>query len=243
MKPSQPATKPDDETNTNLLHCSRRHHHYISQHDALVTFLQQLQTPIDIIQPIAGNILFWQTNNGNDPPTSPNTSDRARRCIEAQQQLGWHLATCGVMTALWGNTIPDPKHLGLGSKWQAKVSRWLLQAAHHTWTDRNHERYRRDDIDAQNAQDRETEANVRKVFHLAHTFLSTYDQTELMHRTLEAQLAIPEASNRIWAQQQQRIIYRRIRLNRTRPNLTDIRQYFTPAQSTHRHPHHPNPQS
>jgi hypothetical protein len=187
--------------------------------------------------------VHWQTNNGNNPPIAPNISDRARRCVEAQQQLGWRLATCGVMSESWGNAILDPKSLGLGSKWQAKVSRWLLNAAHHTWTDRNNERYRQDDIDAQNAQDRETESNVRKVFHLANTFLSTYDLNELMHRTLDTQLALPEASNRIWAQQQQRIIYCRIRLNHTQPNLTDIRQYLLPAQRNHRHPLHPNPQS
>ena len=125
--------------------------------------------------------------------------------------------------------MPDLKSQDLGNKWQVHVSRWLLDAAHLTWTTRNKERHRRDAIDALNAQDKETEANVRKVFHLARSYLSIYDQAELMFYTLDQQLARPEPTNRIWAKQQLRVIYRRIRLNASRPNIQDIRQHFPVA--------------
>ena len=232
---------PQDETNVHLLHCPARYDHYISQHQAFTLLLASLHTPSDIIKPLADSILYWQTHGGSAPTFNTDASNRAQRCLRSQRKIGWRLATCGVMSSTWSNTIPDPKHLNLGTRWQTKISRWLLDAAYLTWTLRNKERHRRDAIDALTAQDRETEANVRKVFNLAHTYLSIYDQAELMYFTLDEQLTRPEPTNRIWAQQQLRIIYRRLRLNDSRPILPDIRQHLipTPRLQTH-HPTAPD---
>ena len=134
----------------------------------------------------------------------------------------------------WSQQIPDPQKIGTGNKWQSKVSTWLITSAHAIWLQRNAERYPTDPDTQLNAQRNETEAKLTKAYGLAQTYLTVYDQRELIKETLVERLNLPEPTNRIWVDQIIRIIYSRIRKNKSRPPLPDIRQFFSvlPATNT-----------
>ena len=92
------------------------------------------------------------------------------------------------MSKQWSAAIPDPSRSGKGQKWQTKLTTWLIQSAHDIWLERNNDRYQKDTIDDETAQTRETEAQIRRVYTVATTNLSIYDQAELLHDTLEERL-------------------------------------------------------
>ena len=71
-----------------------------------------------------------------------------------------------------------------------------------------------------NAQRNETEAKLTKAYGLAQTYLTVYDQRELIKETLDERINLPEPTNRIWVDQIIPIIYSRIRKNKSRRHKT-----------------------
>lgn len=75
-----------------------------------------------------------------------------------------------------------------------------------------------------NAQRRETEAQVARVFATLER-LPIYDRHEFIRETLDERLRKPEPTNRLWAAQTLPMIYRRLKYHIRHPNDQDIRQF------------------
>lgn len=223
---------PLEETNHHIYQCSHRIPDFHSRHSALQTFLTSIHTPTTVSTAIATGILNWasKASAATNEAFIITLPDPLAKCFQRQSILGWDLATFGLMDSHWCRLIPRATDKTMRTQWQAKVTKWLFESAHEIWKKRNSERNTIDPETKLNAQRRETEAKLIKVYELAAEHLSPYDHHELIKETLEERQSIPEPTNRIWVDQIQRLIYQRIRQNRTRPLLTDIRTFFPPTK-------------
>ena len=219
---------PSEETNYHIYQCTHRIPIFLQRHTAFTAYLTSIHTPADIVTPLASGILHWatQASDAARAKSIEHATAAAQQCYHRQTQLGWNLATFGMMDTLWSTLIPDPTNQALGQKWQTKVSLWLIESAHSIWIQRNAARYKIDEVTQTNMQQLETAAQVTKIYELATKHLSQYDQQALIKESLATRLQMPEPTNRIWVTQLQRLIYLQIKRNQTRPPLPDIRQFF-----------------
>jgi RecG-like helicase len=156
-------------------------------------------------------------------------SHNIRKCYNKQTHLGWKVATFDPMDTSWSKQTTwqhsaDLQRTSLTHLSQNPMTRQQVQMAHqshhlahhirhHNMASMKHQKIR------VRAQPIETDARIIKVYGQAATHLSPYDQQELVRETLNKRLLLPEASNRLWAAQIQRLIFQRIRQNQTRPPL------------------------
>ena len=209
------------ETNNHIYQCTHRIPTFLSRHAGLQKYMLSIHTPEHVSTAISTGILKWamQASQTATAKSIRNPSPDMLQCFHRQTTLGWDAATFGIMDSSWSTSITQ----GTGTHWQAKLSRWLINSAYSIWLQRNAERYSIDPATQQSAQRLETKAQIIKVYGLAAAHLSSYDHHELIKETVEERLQFPEPTNRIWAMQIQRLIYLRIRHNKTRPSIPDIR--------------------
>lgn len=229
---------PARETPLHLFQCSHRIPFFHDRHSAFCTFLESIATPIDIIAPLSNGILFWaiSANVIRTEAARLALSPEILRCVQRQDSAGWYLATIGIMDQSWSASIPDPRRLNLGDKWQAKVSTWLITQAHSLWTTRNTERHEPDPLILLRASLLETEAQVSRVYQTL-ARLPAPDRHELIRTTIEERLLLPEHTNRLWAAQMLPLLYRRIKYHERHPNNRDIRQFFPVVSPDEREEH------
>ena len=85
------------ETNYHIFQCSYRTRAFLMRHKALQTFLNSIQTPNELIEPIANCILYWalQTQNPTNLIALQQSYPNVIAWLNHQTTLGWNLATFG----------------------------------------------------------------------------------------------------------------------------------------------------
>ena len=133
---------PLEETNYHIYQCTHRIPIFLQRH------LTSIQTPTEIVKPLTSGILHWavQASEAARAISIEHATAAGQQCYHRQTQLGWNLATFGMLDSMWSTLIPDPTNQALGTKWQAKVSTWLIDSAHSIWIQRNAARYAIDEV-------------------------------------------------------------------------------------------------
>jgi hypothetical protein len=164
-----------------------------------------------------------------------------------QSQVGWDITMSGLFHRSWAAVqVDDPKS---STKWQASVSREMIQQSHHIWTNRCNERHA-SDTDQPSHTTQEVLAQLEKLYELATTNLSQFDFRQLFGQTKEAQRQLPTKTLQEWIPPMYHAMRNQIARSTATAGLQDIRQFFqsraaqstinpTPIQAPAQHPHNP----
>ena len=160
---------PAQETPQHLFRCAHRIPFFLERHTAFQTFLRQINTPEDLINPLSYGILSWalESTEATIQQRTSSFTTAGLQCFQRQQTTGCERATYGLMDISWSLQIPDPQRQDQGQKWQTSVSVWLIESAYQLWTERNTQRNTPDpttEIDT--AALRETNAQIHHISRL-----------------------------------------------------------------------------
>jgi hypothetical protein len=121
----------------------------------------------------------------------------------------------------------DPKS---STKWQASVSREMIQQSHHIWTTRCNERHA-PDTDQPSHTTQEVLAQLEKLYELATANLSQFEFRQLFGQTKEALQQLPTKTLQEWIPPMYHAVRNQIAHSSANVGLQDIRQFFQPRNN------------
>jgi hypothetical protein len=135
----------------------------------LQTYLAEIHTDPTIIRLLCRGIHRWIMHNENASEPLATDDEDGSKAMEAQSEIGWHLAMRGWMSKQWAKmqetwikrSKSDQNREQSGNTWSAKVSKWLIRKSREFWTERNHQRQESSSPDDQGTSRAEKEVNVR----------------------------------------------------------------------------------
>jgi hypothetical protein len=214
----------ETETYNHLFVCNQQNTTKIAVITSLTALLASINTKPGIQEAIIQGITKWF--HGDSPTEDDLPLDHIGHTPYAQQsQIGWDITMSGLFHSSWAAAqADDPKS---STKWQASLSREMIQQSHHIWITRCNERHA-PDTDQPSHTTQGVLTQLKKLYELATANLSQFEFRQLFGQTKEALRQFPTKTLQEWIPPMYHAVRNQIARSTANVGLQDIRQFFQP---------------